>query len=41
LKPQPNVDDPKVVGGTSIQMCEAAAVWYLSYKLIDFNKDWK
>jgi hypothetical protein len=41
LKPQPSTNDPRVVGGASIQMCEDAADQYLSYKLIETNQDWK
>jgi hypothetical protein len=39
LKPQPSTNDPRVVGGADIQMCEDAAEQYLAYKLIDFNQD--
>jgi hypothetical protein len=41
LKPQPSTNDPRVVGGASIQMREDAAEQYLSYKLFDSNQDWK
>jgi hypothetical protein len=41
LKPQPSANDPRVVGGAGIQMCEDAADQYLAYKLIDSNQDWK
>jgi hypothetical protein len=41
LKPQPSANDPRVVGGASIQMREDAAKQYLTYKLIDSNQDWK
>jgi hypothetical protein len=41
LKPQPSANNPRVVGGAGIQMCEDAAEQYLSYKLIDSNQDWK
>jgi hypothetical protein len=41
LKPQPSANDPRVVGGAGIQMREDAAEQYLSYKLINFNQDWK
>jgi hypothetical protein len=41
LKPQPSANDPRVVGGADIHMCEDAAEQYLSYKLIDSNQDWK
>jgi hypothetical protein len=41
LKPQPSANDPRVVGGADIQMCEDAAEQYLSYKLIDSNQYWK
>jgi hypothetical protein len=41
LKPQLSTNDPRVVGGAGIQMCEDAAEQYLSYKLIDSNQDWK
>jgi hypothetical protein len=39
LKPQPSTNDPRVVGGADIQMCEDAAEQYLAYKLIDSNQD--
>jgi hypothetical protein len=39
LKPQPNANDPRVVGGAGIQMREDAAEQYLAYKLIDSNQD--
>jgi hypothetical protein len=41
VKPQPSASNPRVVGGTGIQMREDAAEQYLSYKLIDSNQDWK
>jgi hypothetical protein len=41
LKPQLSANDPRVVGGASIQMREDAADQYLAYKLIDSNQDWK
>jgi hypothetical protein len=41
VKPQPNANDPRVVGGADIQMREDAAELYLVYKLIDSNQDWK
>jgi hypothetical protein len=41
LKPQPSANDPRVVGGADIQMCEDATEQYLAYKLIDSNQDWK
>jgi hypothetical protein len=41
VKPQPSANDPRVVGGVGIQMCEDATEQYLSYKLIDSNQDWK
>jgi hypothetical protein len=41
LKPQPSTNDPRVVRGAGIQMCEDAVKQYLSYKLIDSNQDWK
>jgi hypothetical protein len=41
LKPQPSASNPRVVGGTGIQMQEDAAEQYISYKLIDSNQDWK
>jgi hypothetical protein len=41
VKPQPSTNDPRVVGGAGIQMREDAANQYLSYKLIESNKDWK
>jgi hypothetical protein len=40
-KPQPSANDPRVVGGADIQMHEDSANQYLSYRLIDSNKDWK
>jgi hypothetical protein len=40
VKPQPSANDPRVVVGAGIQMCEDAAKLYLSYKLIDSNQDW-
>jgi hypothetical protein len=39
VKPQPSTNDPRVVGGASIQMREHATDQYLSYKLIDSNQD--
>jgi hypothetical protein len=39
LKPQPSTNDPRVVGGAGIQMCEDAVEQYLLYKLIDSNQD--
>jgi hypothetical protein len=39
VKPQPSTNDPRVVGGAAIQMREDAADQYLSYKLIETNKD--
>jgi hypothetical protein len=41
VKPQLSTNDPRVVGGAGIQMCEDAADQYLSYKLIESNQDWK
>jgi hypothetical protein len=41
VKPQPSANNPRVVGGASIQMREDAAEQYLAYKLIDSNQDWK
>jgi hypothetical protein len=41
VKPQPSTNDPPVVRGACIQMCEDAADQYLSYKLIESNQDWK
>jgi hypothetical protein len=41
VKPQPNANDPRVVGGAGIQMHEDTAKQYLAYKLIDSNQDWK
>jgi hypothetical protein len=41
VKPQPSVNDPRVVGGAGILMREDAAEQYLVYKLIDSNQDWK
>jgi hypothetical protein len=40
VKPQPSANDPRVAGGTGIQMREDAAEQYLVYKLIDSNQDW-
>jgi hypothetical protein len=37
VKPQPSLNDPRVVGGAGIQMREDAAEQYLAYKLIDSN----
>jgi hypothetical protein len=39
VKPQPSANDPRVVGGACIQMCEDAVEQYLAYKLIDSNQD--
>jgi hypothetical protein len=39
VKPQPSTNDPRVVRGAGIQMCEDAADQYLSYKLIESNQD--
>jgi hypothetical protein len=39
VKPQPSASNPRVVGGSGIQMREDAAEQYLSYKLIDSNQD--
>jgi hypothetical protein len=41
VKPQLSANDPSVVEGADIQMCEDAAEQYLAYKLIDSNQDWK
>jgi hypothetical protein len=41
VKPQPSTNNPRVVWGAGIQMCEDAAEQYLAYKLIDSNQDWK
>jgi hypothetical protein len=41
VKPQPSANNPRVVGGASIQMREDATEQYLAYKLIDSNQDWK
>jgi hypothetical protein len=41
IKPQPSANNPRVVGGSRIQMREDAAEQYLTYKLIDSNQDWK
>jgi hypothetical protein len=41
VKPQTSANDPRVVGGTGIQMREDAAEQYLAYKLIDSNQDLK
>jgi hypothetical protein len=41
LKPQPSTNDPRVVGGADIQMCEDTADQCLAYKLIESNQDWK
>jgi hypothetical protein len=41
VKPQPSANNPRVVGGAGIQMCEDAAEQYLACKLIDSNQDWK
>jgi hypothetical protein len=41
VKPQPSVNDPRVVRGVDIQMREDAADQYFAYKLIDSNQDWK
>jgi hypothetical protein len=41
LKPQPSANDPRVVRGAGIQMRVDVSEKYLSYKLIDSNKDWK
>jgi hypothetical protein len=41
MKPQPSTNDPRVVGGAGIQMCEDAADHYLAYKLIESKQDWK
>jgi hypothetical protein len=41
LKPQPSINDPRVVSGAVIQMREDAAEQYLSYKLIDSSQYWK
>jgi hypothetical protein len=37
VKLQPSANDPRVVGGASIQVREDAAEQYLAYKLIDSN----
>jgi hypothetical protein len=41
VKPQPSASNPRVVGGAGIRMRGDAVEQYLSYKLIDFNQDWK
>jgi hypothetical protein len=41
VKPQPSANDPLVVRGVGIQICEDAAEQYPAYKLIDSNQDWK
>jgi hypothetical protein len=41
VKPQPNANNPRLVGGAGIQKREDAAEQYLAYKLIDSNQDWK
>jgi hypothetical protein len=41
VKPQPSASNPRVVGGSGIQMREDAIEQYLAYKLIDSNADWK
>jgi hypothetical protein len=41
VKPQPNANNPRVVGGAGIQMRVDAAEQYLSYKLINSNQNWK
>jgi hypothetical protein len=41
VKPQPSASNPRVVGGAGIQMREDSAEQYLSYRLIDYNQDWK
>jgi hypothetical protein len=41
VKPQSSANDPRIVGGSGIQMHADAADQYLSYKLIDSNQDWK
>jgi hypothetical protein len=41
VKPQSSANNPQVVGGVGIQMCEDATEQYLAYKLIDSNQDWK
>jgi hypothetical protein len=41
VKPQPNKDFPRVVGGARIQMREKANEQYFDYNLIDSNQDWK
>jgi hypothetical protein len=38
VKPQPSANDPRLVGGASIQLREDAAEQYLAYKLIDSNQ---
>jgi hypothetical protein len=39
VKLQPSTNDPRLVGGAGIQMCEDAADQYQSYKLIESNQD--
>jgi hypothetical protein len=41
VKPQPSATNQRVVGGTGIQLREAAAEQYLAYKLVDSNTDGK
>jgi hypothetical protein len=41
VKPQPSATNPRVVGGTGIQLREDAAEQYLAFKLVDSNTDWK
>jgi hypothetical protein len=41
VKPQPSTSNPRVVGGAGTLMREDVAEQYLSYMLIDSNKDWK
>jgi hypothetical protein len=41
VKPQSSANNPRVVGGAGIQMCEDATEQFLAYKLIDSNQDWK
>jgi hypothetical protein len=41
LKPQSSTNDPRVVGGASIQTREDTADQYLAHKLIESNQDWK
>jgi hypothetical protein len=41
VKPQPSATNPRVVGGTDIQLREDAAEQYLAYQLVDSNTDWK